>query len=472
MFKRMFIVLGLVLALTASVQVPVLAQTVIPNDDTVLKQIILFGRHSIRSSTAILTGPPTPKSVVQYAAQDWPSFGTPPGCLTTNGQTAETYLGQYFRQYLVAEGLLLENNDRTNVAHLYFRSNCIERSFNTAYYFWTGLIQDQALTPVVHSYSIESPSCSADPVFDPISTGVAQVNATTALDQVKELYGDGEALTSAYNAEFSLILYALQPPYIGSQYCPSESTTPCVNPTSGGISFSVNSQIATGSVIALGALATTLLAADPFVMEYADGLTTAWGRFTEDQVSQHTRLIDLGFAIEDRSPYLAQVQSSNAASHILRAMQNAVYGYNLFGAFGNAGSQVLVVISSDNFVAGLAGLLNLHWQLPTYQPDFCAPGGALVFELRQSRLTKKYLVRVYYTAQTFDQLRNQDILIQPNPPPATMQLLVPGGSTSTTNLDVDFSVFQNLVRNAINPANVEFYPSPAPLPGPAACPQQ
>jgi len=53
-----------------------------------------------------------------------------------------------------------------------------------------------------------------------------------------------------------------------------------------------------------------------------------------------------------------------------------------------------------------------------------------------------------------------------------MQLLVPGGSTSTTNLDVDFSVFQNLVRNAINPANVEFYPSPAPLPGPAACPQQ
>ncbi len=462
MIKRMLAVLGLVLALSAPARISVLAQTVIPNDNTVLKQIIIFGRHSIRSSTVPLS------ALGQFAVRDWPAFEVPAGCLTPNGQTAETYLGQYFRQYLTAEGLLASNNDQQNAAQSYFRSNCIQRSFNTAYYFWEGMIRDQGLTPVVHSYAIEAPSCSADPVFATLETGVARVNPEIALSQVEGIYNTGDAMKEACSAEFSLILNALQPPNSSSN-CPQESSTPCVDPTAGAITFSTNSKPATGSIIELGALEATLAAADPFVMQYADNMTTAWGEWTPEQVSQHTRLLDLAFAIEDRTPYLSQVQSSNAASHVLRTMQNAVHGYNLAGSFGNARSKMVVVISSDNYVAGLAGLLNLHWQLSGYQPDYCAPGGALVFELRQSKQTRRYLVRIYYTAQTFDQLRSLDPLTQDSP--ATMQLFVPGGSISATNLDVDFTAFQQLVKNAINPNDVEFGPSPAPLPGPAACQQ-
>ena len=92
--------------------------------------------------------------------------------------------------------------------------------------------------------------------------------------------------------------------------------------------------------------------------------------------------------------------------------------------------------------------LTLHWLLPGYQPDFCAPGGALVFELRQVRATGQYLVRVFYTAQTFDQLRNLTPLTLEEPP-ATMQLLIPGGSNSATNLDVNFITFSNLMNAAI-----------------------
>jgi hypothetical protein len=106
-----------------------------------------------------------------------------------------------------------------------------------------------------------------------------------------------------------------------------------------------------------------------------------------------------------------------------------------------------VIISSDAYLAGLAGLLDMHWLLPGYQPDFCPPGGALVFELRQVTATGQYLVRVFYTAQTFDQLRNLTTLTL-GAPPATQQLLVPGGS-STTNLDVDFTTFTNLMNAAI-----------------------
>jgi len=203
------------------------------------------------------------------------------------------------------------------------------------------------------------------------------------------------------------------------------------------------------------------------VMQYADGFAmedVAWGRLTLDQISQQTRLVNLGFDIEMRLPYLARVQSSNAASHILRTMQQAAFPSstnNVPGAFGDRNSKVVVAISSDTYVAGLAGLLNLHWQLPGYQPDFCAPGGALVFELRQS--SSGYLVRVFYTAQTFLQLRNLQPLMLDNPP-ATVQLLVPGGSKSATNFDVDFTVFQNLMNNAIGSAYVQD-PSQEVLPG-------
>jgi 4-phytase/acid phosphatase len=218
----------------------------------------------------------------------------------------------------------------------------------------------------------------------------------------------------------------------------------------------------TGGVINVGGLMSVLDASDPFVMQYADGLDVGWGRLTLDQLSQQTRLTGLQFEIEMRSPYLNTLQSSNAASHVLRTMQQVVNGVNYPGAFGNAKSRAVVVISSDGYVAGLAGILHLHWQLPGYQPDFCAPGGALVFELRQSNSTKEYLVRVYYTAQTFDQLRNLASLTTPDPPPATIQLLVPGGSKSSTDRDVAFGVFQKLMRNAINPQYVQSFSKEVP----------
>jgi 4-phytase/acid phosphatase len=216
-------------------------------------------------------------------------------------------------------------------------------------------------------------------------------------------------------------------------------------------------------VLSIGVLALTMEAIDPFVMQYAVGFPTnevAWGRLTLDELSQQTRLMTLQFDICMRQPYLARVQSSSAASHILRSMLQVTGGVPLEGAFGTNQPQVLVIISSDAYLAGLAGLLDMHWLLPGYQPDFCPPGGALVFELRQVTATGQYLVRVFYTAQTFDQLRKLTTLTL-GAPPATQQLLVPGGS-STANLDVDFTTFTNLMNAAIGMEYVQSTNEPQP----------
>jgi len=452
MFNRMVIVLGLVFALTVPVQVP--AQTGPNNDGTTLKQIIIFGRHSIRSSSVDLA------LLQPFAVDVYPPFEVATGCLTPNGVKAETLLGAYYSQYLSYEGLLT-GNDRTDALHSYFRSNSIERSWMTANALGTGLIP--SFPPPVHSFSV-NPQVP-DPVFDPIAAGVAKVDPNLAAAQVQEIFNSGEALASAYSGEFSLIRSVLfdyplgtLPPPPTPQYCPSSQTqTPCIDPTAIPIPLTANTQnIMTGNVINAGGLSDTDGASDPFVMQYADGFApndVAWGRLpTLELLSQTTRIIDTKFSIQVRTPCLSQVQSSNAASHILRTMQQAVTGSKVPGAFGGVGSRIVAAISSDTYVAGLAGLLNMHWQLPGYQPDFCAPGGALVFELRQSK--RGYLVRVFYTAQTFDQLRNLTPLTL-NEPPATIQLLVPGGSSSATDLDVDFGVFQKLMSNAIGRQYVE-----------------
>jgi hypothetical protein len=71
-------------------------------------------------------------------------------------------------------------------------------------------------------------------------------------------------------------------------------------------------RIGTGNKIDTGGLSDVLAAADPFVMQYTDGLRlkdVAWGELSLDALSQQTRIITFNLAIEMRPPYLEQVQS-------------------------------------------------------------------------------------------------------------------------------------------------------------------
>ncbi len=429
---------------------PVLAQTVKAVDDgTVLKEIIVFGRHSIRAPTT------DPSTLSNYAANTYPSFvGVPAGYLTPNGRRAAGLLGSYFHDYLLHEALLTGDTN-TDLAHSYFRANTIERSYMTAAKFGAGLIPGATIP--VHTYA----SGGADPVFDPLLARVATVDPVRALTEVQGVFNSGPDLQYAYSGELSLISKVLYPP---GTHPITNAPQGSVDPTTLPITLVASAPLPTnyppyytGNVIDMGGLNKTVNAADPFVMQYADGFATnhvAWGRLTLDQISQQTRINTLQIEISMRQPYLARVQSSSAASHVLRSMNQVINGQTLDGAFGDAQSQILVIISSDYYVAGLAGLLDLHWLLPGYQPDFCAPGGALVFELRQVTATSQYLVRAFYTAQTFDQLRDLTPLTLAEPP-ATTQLLIPGASNSGTNLDVSFLSFSNLLNQAIGPEYVQ-----------------
>jgi hypothetical protein len=170
------------------------AQTVSSaNDGSVLKQIILFGRHGVRSAAFPAS------TLAQYASRPYPDFGVPIGYLTPHGYQAEVLLGAYFHDYLLNQGLLT-GNSQTDLKRSYFRANSIQRSNISAAALGAALLPG-IITPV-HSYPLGTP----DPVFDPISAKVVTtIDTDRAVSEVQGTFNNGAALQSAYAAEFSLI---------------------------------------------------------------------------------------------------------------------------------------------------------------------------------------------------------------------------------------------------------------------------
>lgn len=261
-------------------------------DDTQLKQVIVFGRHSVRAPVAPNT------YLNQFAVQQFPDFGVDPGILTPNGEKLETILGGYYRQWLTQEGLLT-GNDSADANDIYFHANAIQRTVDTAQHFWTGFLPG---APVNVQYL--TPSTASDPLFDPVGAGVALLNTKMAIASVNgRLGGNAQSLASAYAPEFALSRSVLLGYPVG--------TTPPPTPANviDATDFTANPIVVTpgmfGAPVSLGGLSTTNNSLDPFVMEYADGLPTGWGNLTAGGVSQTARIYGLLLNLQFRTPYLS-----------------------------------------------------------------------------------------------------------------------------------------------------------------------
>jgi 4-phytase/acid phosphatase len=135
-------------------------------------------------------------------------------------------------------------------------------------------------------------------------------------------------------------------------------------------------------------------------------------------------------------------------------MVQAATGNAMKGALGNPATKAIVLTGSNTNITGLAGLFHLDWLLPGYEADVCGPGGALVFELRQSQSTGEYIVRASYVSQTLDQLRNQTALTLAAPPPSA-PVFIPGCSVDNANFDCPLGTFVTIANHVIDPQSAD-----------------
>jgi len=410
-------------------------------DDTQLKQVIVFGRHSVRAPVA-------DNSVLNnFSAQPFPSFPVATGLLTPNGAALEKILGGYYRLWLTKEGLLT-GDDLSDAASVYFRANVLERTIVTAQSLAAGMLPAANI-----NVNFLGPQ-ESDPLFDPVGAGVARLDARMAVAAVNgRLAGDPQSLTSAYAPELTLVRSILFNYPAGETPVPA---TPANKIDVTAIPIEVTAGTS-GAPVDIAGLSAVFGAIDPFIMEYAEGLPSAevgWGQLSAVGLSQTARLYNLGIDLEYRTPYLAQVQSSNVASHIVRSMVQAATGNTMTGALGNPSTKVVVLIASDVNVCGFAGLLHIDWLVQGYPPDYCAPGGDMVFELRQSQRTGEYMVRASYVVQTLDQLHNKTALTLAAPP-AIAPLFIPGCSVGNATFDCPLADFVKVARHAIDPLSAD-----------------
>jgi len=418
-----------------------------PADDTQLKQIIIFGRHGVRS-------PVMPNKALNFfSATQYPTFtdtlGNPLGVavLTPNGGTIETLLGGYFRLWLIQEKLLT-GNDSADANFVYFRATDTPLITDTAQAFWTGLLPAGG-TPNINVVP------GSDPLFDPVGAGVALMDYQMALASVNgRLGGNPQALATAYAPELALTRSVL--------FNYAVNATPVPLAPAGKMDAAEEPiTLATGDStlpVSIGGLTDVIAAIDPFVMEYANGMPAAevgWGQLTAGGVNQTFRLYDLLLDLEFRTPYLARVQSSNLASHIVRSMVQAATGGTPGGALGSPTTKVIALIASNTNITGLAGLFHMDWLLPSYEADVAAPSGALVFELRQSQSTGEYIVRASYVSQTMDQLRNLTPLTL-NAPPASGPVFIPNCSVDNATFDCPLGRFVRIADQVIDPFSADF----------------
>jgi len=423
---------------------PVSILTAQAADDTQLKHVILFGRHGVRSPVLPNTTSDT------FSSLPFPTFSVldasqPLGSLTVNGATNETILGGYYRLWLTQEGLLT-GKDSADAAFVYFRANGFPLIIATAEAFAAGMLPGAKA-----NVDTVTPN---DPLFVPLNTGVAMIDERKAVAGVNgRIGGNPQWLLSAYAAELALMRSVLfnypvsQTPAPATPAGKIDVTAIPVDVTAGTSTTPVN----------IGGLTQVIGAIDPFVMEYTDGLPAAdvgWGQLTAGSIGQIYRLYDLLLNLEYRTPYLARVQSSNLASHIVRSLVQAAIGNPISGALGNPSTKVIVLTAANTNIEGLAGLLQLDWILPSYQADVASPGGVLMFELRQSQSTGEYIVRATYVSQTMDQLRNRTLLTLTTPP-ASAPVFIPGCSVGNATFDCPLADFVEVAKHAIDPQSAD-----------------
>jgi 4-phytase / acid phosphatase len=405
------------------------------SDQGQLKMVIIVTRHGVRSPTG------SKAQLKQYSSQPWPEWDVAPGNLTPQGARLMTIFGGWYRASLAQQGLL-EPAGCADAVHVSFYSDSDQRTIETGKSIAAGMFP--GCSPHEQSEQHALGEGTPDPLFHSLSAGVGSPDHDRAAASIAGRIGhDPAAVTEAYRPQ----LEALQRILTGNGPKPDKLL----------LDVPAKLDSGTGEHLAelKGPLFTASTITENFLLEYTNGLPMSqvgWGRVDLETLKQ---LLDLHTAASDltrRTPYLAQVQASNALAHILDTLQQAVTGKQVVGALGKPGDKVIVLTGHDTNLSNIAGTLNINWLIDGRRDD-TPPGGALIFELRQLP-DGNYQVSLDYTAQTLEQMRDVTPLTIENPP-ARANVFLPGCSSGGEAFPCDWKSFQQTVTGAIDPAFVK-----------------
>ena len=159
-----------------------------------LKEVVVMSRHNIRSP--ISSGSAAYQRVTPHT---WFAWSSPNSQLSLRGGVLETEMGQFFRKWVVEEGLLPDNY-RPEGDEVLFYANSRQRTFATAKYFSAGFLPF-ANVEITHKYDEDK----MDPVFTPQFTKMNDTYRQQVLAEMQAMHGGPEAWMAAQQKTIDLM---------------------------------------------------------------------------------------------------------------------------------------------------------------------------------------------------------------------------------------------------------------------------
>ncbi|HTV53464.1 MAG TPA: histidine-type phosphatase [Terriglobia bacterium] len=411
-------VLGSFVVLTALIPS---ALAKMPNrENEELRFTLILSRHGVRAPMA---------SAIGYAAQPWPTWEVPPGQLTPHGAKALQQMGMYLRSDLAKRGLFPVVGC-VQFAEVYLYSDTDARNIASSRATFEGF------APACDSLPIHT----VDPkTLDPLFHAAAFFPHPV----------DGTNLgRSALPAEALNILAAESSTQLELLSCilAPDRAHQAEKSILGGTNHVASAPADILAANRLRSSASEIV--QDLVLEYVDGKPMSqvgWGRVDEATLRRLIPIRITSFNLEKRPLAFAQVASSNLLFHILKTLDQASSGIATPGAFGSPSNRLVYISGHDGDLAGIGGLLGLHW-IADGNKDDAPPDSQIAFELWQRPGSRRYTIRIRYRAQTLDQLRNASTLISSNPP--AQFPVTPTGCTSSA--DCSFAVFRATALSRID----------------------
>ena len=159
-----------------------------------LKEVVVMSRHNIRSPLS--SGGAAYQRVTPHK---WFAWSSPSSQLSLRGGVLETEMGQFFRQWVVSEGLLPDNY-RPKDDDVLFYANSRQRTIATAKYFSAGFLPF-ANVEITHKLEEDK----MDSVFTPQFTKMNDAYRQQVLSEINALRGGPQAWMAAQKPTLALM---------------------------------------------------------------------------------------------------------------------------------------------------------------------------------------------------------------------------------------------------------------------------
>ena len=159
-----------------------------------LKEVVVMSRHNIRSP--LTSGGAAYMRVTPY---EWFKWTSPSSQLSLRGGVLETEMGQFFRKWVVSEGLLPDNY-RPVGDEVLFYANSRQRTFATAKYFSAGFLPF-ANVEIQHKYDEDK----MDPVFVAQFTKMNDEYRQQVINEINAMHGGPQTWMAAQQPILTLV---------------------------------------------------------------------------------------------------------------------------------------------------------------------------------------------------------------------------------------------------------------------------